>query len=521
MITRCRNVEKRSYAYEFRRKDGAVHRKLHATPCVCPKDCGSLCEEVKSSSKLSAREGKLFTLDFNSRHWYCVLKSFYYNYECNSIFTQESFGFSGIVIVSSPLYKMEITSYGINVANRYDLFSLDDEDEDPIEALIQNKHRVPKKQSIHTSSAAPDIATKPISKNPRNAEKENKIIQNKAVNNENKHPDKHLESKLSATGNLPVQRVEKHGIKETQKDNIRAAREDDNKNGFAGGNDRRHTNKTSPNTENRDEKNRKNRVAGNDESIQRKLQNGNNKRFETRGKREFDRQSGSNKTGVKAVEKRDGTGSHNWGSVKIDAKDYNNLQADYLSPENDDDKGNISDQTKEEQEVNDNKIIIEDELKEMTLDEWKAQIAAARSKPQYNLRKAGEGEDATQWDKMVALDKKKANTSAEEENETQKTAKQKQVLEIEFHFNDGRRGGLMGRSKARTGKGPRNTGRRENEKKETFDVREVEVEKRDRRNRPTNSSDGSFGNYKFSKQSSRVKNAAPKVDDEHDFPSLG
>ena len=34
------------------------------------------------------------------------------------------------------------------------------------------------------------------------------------------------------------------------------------------------------------------------------------------GKREFDRQSGSDKSGVKPQEKREGSGAHNWGSVK-------------------------------------------------------------------------------------------------------------------------------------------------------------------------------------------------------------
>merc|ERR1712110_843551 len=40
------------------------------------------------------------------------------------------------------------------------------------------------------------------------------------------------------------------------------------------------------------------------------------------GKREHERQSGSNKTGVKAVEKRHGGGAHNWGNVKDDLKDF-------------------------------------------------------------------------------------------------------------------------------------------------------------------------------------------------------
>ena len=37
---------------------------------------------------------------------------------------------------------------------------------------------------------------------------------------------------------------------------------------------------------------------------------------DNRGKRDFDRQSGSDKSGVKPIEKRDGSGAHNWGSVQ-------------------------------------------------------------------------------------------------------------------------------------------------------------------------------------------------------------
>lgn len=48
---------------------------------------------------------------------------------------------------------------------------------------------------------------------------------------------------------------------------------------------------------------------------------------------------------------------------------------------------------------------VEEEPKELTLDEWKAQ-RAGRAKPQYNIRKAGEGEDPTQWKKMFELRKK-------------------------------------------------------------------------------------------------------------------
>lgn len=434
---------------------------------------------------------------------------------------------------------MENTSYGINVANRYDLFSIDDEGDDPYQMITSSKQKAQKKQSVST-------LVDPSAKGTKSSEKENKAQNKAAINNENRHPDKHADSKARSAISTNLhnqqqqQRGEKHGIKETQKDNIRTTREDGNKNGHAAGKnatERRPTNKSNFTGENREEKNnRKNREVSNDENCQRRSQTGGgNKRFESRGKREFDRQSGSNKTGVKAVEKRDGTGSHNWGSAKAEAKEYN-FQEDYTQQETEDDKGHSSDQGKDEannvNDQSDTKLPIEEEFKEMTLDEWKAQTASKLAKPQYNIRKANEGEDATQWDKMVALNKKKSETEGtEEENETQKICKQKQVLDIEFHFNDGRRGGLMGRSRGRGGKGgARNTGKREGggggaEKRDTNDTREggpggETGEKRDRRNRPPLSSESTFGSYKFAKQSSRFKNAAPKVDEEN-FPSLG
>lgn len=99
----------------------------------------------------------------------------------------------------------------------------------------------------------------------------------------------------------------------------------------------------------------------------------------------------------------------------------------------------------------------EEEPKELTLDEWKAQ-KAGRAKPQYNLRKAGEGEDPLQWKKMYALNKKKEgeeDDSDEEEYDPsdypQRVGRQKHVLEIDIHFNDTRRGGGAGRG----GRGPR------------------------------------------------------------------
>ena len=57
---------------------------------------------------------------------------------------------------------------------------------------------------------------------------------------------------------------------------------------------------------------------------------------------------------------------------------------------------------------------IEEEPRELTLDEYKA-LKGNRQKPTYNLRKAGEGEDLTQWKKMYALKKKEGDEEEEEE----------------------------------------------------------------------------------------------------------
>lgn len=59
-----------------------------------------------------------------------------------------------------------------------------------------------------------------------------------------------------------------------------------------------------------------------------------------------------------------------------------------------------------EAEVETEAVPVEEEPKELTLDEWKA-LRAGRSKPTFNTRKAGEGEDPSQWKKMYELNKKK------------------------------------------------------------------------------------------------------------------
>lgn len=125
--------------------------------------------------------------------------------------------------------------------------------------------------------------------------------------------------------------------------------------------------------------------------------------MQRRGKREFDRQSGSDKTGVKAVDKRDGAGAHNWGSHKQDLDDLTK-GGEYMT---DGEKNDSAVEESGKEEATGEAAPAADEPKEMTLDEWKAQRQAMRAKPQYNLRKAGEGEDTKQFQNMVPLNKKK------------------------------------------------------------------------------------------------------------------
>lgn len=55
-----------------------------------------------------------------------------------------------------------------------------------------------------------------------------------------------------------------------------------------------------------------------------------------------------------------------------------------------------------------------EEVKELTLDEYRA-LRGKRQQPQFNLRRAGEGEDLTQWNNLVEIKKKKDGEAEDEE----------------------------------------------------------------------------------------------------------
>ncbi|BES93446.1 heterochromatin organization [Nesidiocoris tenuis] len=277
-----------------------------------------------------------------------------------------------------------------------------------------------------------------------------------------------------------------------------------------------------------------------------------------RGKREFDRQSGSNRTGVKPMEKRNGSGNYNWGTVKDDWNATNeeelnssNDKENWDTSNNDPNPANGPDEwtgptdanaqwnpetgpkgdgtapaldgadpnappapTGDNPENPDAPTDTGTPKEELTLDEWKAK-KGPKAAPSYNLRKAGEGEDLTQWKKMYALRKKKDEEDEEDEEYEyieipQRVGRQRHVLDIDIRYKDSR-GGNVGRGRGRGRGGFRGPPRED-------------------RAAPGGPGGGGPGGPSGpgarepggpgGPPHSGPPKEAPKVDDEHDFPSL-
>ncbi|XP_067124180.1 SERPINE1 mRNA-binding protein 1-like [Centruroides vittatus] len=221
--------------------------------------------------------------------------------------------------------------------------------------------------------------------------------------------------------------------------------------------------------------------------------------YDNRGKREFDRQSGSDKSGVKFVDKRDGAGAHNWGVAKDEMEVQWNPPSDE-NPELGERSGDESlpvenNETKENEPttIEENPESIEEGPKEMTLDEWKREQESKRSVPKFNLRKPGEGEDTTQWKKLYVLKKKakeddddeeEDDDDIEEEEEFGRRGRQRHLVDIQINFSDSRRG--RGRGRGGRGLGGRGRG----------------------------------GMNRGGAKGPKSEQLAPRVDDWNDFPSL-
>ncbi|XP_008405510.1 SERPINE1 mRNA-binding protein 1 isoform X1 [Poecilia reticulata] len=225
--------------------------------------------------------------------------------------------------------------------------------------------------------------------------------------------------------------------------------------------------------------------------------------FDSRGKREFDRHSGSDRSSLKGEDKRGGSGSHNWGTVKDELNELDQSNVTEENPEGEEHPPADS-ENKRENEVEEQK---EEGPKEMTLDEWKAMQDKERAKVEFNIRKANEGAD---WNKGFVLHKSKAeqdkkgdlteldidDSKGDEEHHFRKPANDI-TSQLEINFGDLGRPG-RGRGGPRGGRGGRGRGGERSERGE--------------RGEPTRPARGG--------RTDRSSTSVPNVDDPEAFPAL-
>ncbi|XP_060731425.1 SERPINE1 mRNA-binding protein 1-like [Tachysurus vachellii] len=125
--------------------------------------------------------------------------------------------------------------------------------------------------------------------------------------------------------------------------------------------------------------------------------------FDSRGKRDFDRHSGNDRSSQKADEKRGGAGSHNWGNTKEEASELLQSAAPEAPVEGEEPAAPVDSENKQ----NEVEEVKDEGPKEMTLDEWKAMQNKERAKVEFNIRKPNEGDEG-QWKKGYVLHKSKS-----------------------------------------------------------------------------------------------------------------
>lgn len=432
-------------------------------------------------------------------------------------------------------------AYGIGVKNRYELFY--NEDLDPLEIIRQKEEEKEKRKSDKShpkdkskaSKNGKSIPASGLTKKPKDIPSSNPPKPTETTDTSNKSRPRPFNDRTSKN----TRSFEESKDIEERK-NFRN-REDHGP----------------PNSENRerDGEMRRGRGGFRGRGRPRGARGGYFSNFESRPpRREFDRHSGSDKTGLRSGEKRDGAGSNNWGDIKSELtvrkkevettwmddefetsgdKQFDGNWGDpvpdntYSGPVKDevpaekstDDLLTESPDLKENMPTSEERI--EESAREMTLDEWKREQEAKRAVPKYNLRKPGEGEDGNQWKKLYVLKKKaKADDDDDEEDEDDdedvdddefaRRGRQRQLVDIQINFNDSRRG--RGRGRGTRGIGPRN---------ERGSTGGKDLHREDRRE-PLPGLPGVGGrSYRGSMKITKSgQQSAPRVDDWNDFPSL-
>ncbi|XP_058030190.1 intracellular hyaluronan-binding protein 4 [Ahaetulla prasina] len=122
--------------------------------------------------------------------------------------------------------------------------------------------------------------------------------------------------------------------------------------------------------------------------------------FDQRGKREFDRQSGSDKTGVRAEDKKGGSGPRNWGTAKDDMSELEQTAPMEETAETEESPG--APDGEPPMKIAEGEPV-DEVVQEMTLDEWKNLQEQNRPKPEFNIRKP----ETTVPSKAVVIHKSK------------------------------------------------------------------------------------------------------------------
>ncbi|XP_073431401.1 intracellular hyaluronan-binding protein 4.S-like isoform X2 [Dendrobates tinctorius] len=129
-----------------------------------------------------------------------------------------------------------------------------------------------------------------------------------------------------------------------------------------------------------------------------------------RGKREFDRHSGSDRA-IRAEDKRGGGGPHNWGSFQDTFSDVEPVPVEATETEPVDATCDVIEEEREFRGANEN---YEEYVREMSLDEWKSILDQSRPKAELNLRKPESNVPA----KAIVIHKSKfKNNSKEDEDD--------------------------------------------------------------------------------------------------------
>lgn len=254
--------------------------------------------------------------------------------------------------------------------------------------------------------------------------------------------------------------------------------------------------------------------------------------------RKFDRHSGSEKTGIKAVDKKDGAGKGNWGTATDEVVIEETLGATAEGETKD-----WAERVDENEEKKEGEVPEEDTPNFMTLEEYKALKSQINKRNDFNIRRPGEGVDQSKWKETYALPKKvddedddedEESDEEEAEDETEDPQKKELIKSVQSAFkfestnvpdrnSRGNRGGPRGPRPVRKPEGETEAVVAEPAATEAGEVTSSPAEKKFRQGgqRTGQQGRGGRGAGRQAQSGRGPMKSAPKFDDEKDFPTLG